>query len=448
MDNEKHAVIDMYDVVGIGFGPANLALAAALDERADAQGLRTIFLEQKPSFAWHPQMLLADTVMQISFLKDLVTQRNPESRFTFINYLKARGRLADFINLRTFYPSRIEFNDYMTWVADALREHVRYGCTVTQIEAHGQAPHQMARITYRCQSTGAQREILARNIVVGIGGTPNIPFTVEAADDGENVLHSSRYLAKMEAMAERVDPGHRFAVIGRGQSAAEIVNDLYERYQDATVTCVFRGYSLKPSDSSAFVNGVFDAAFVDDLHGAAPAFRKKIIDDHRDTNYAVVDEPLIDKLYGHQYKELVSGHKRLEFKNFSKVTRIVDSSPVKIVLEDSRTGLSEILDADTVVLATGYAYANPPAMLSPIVQHFHLDGALRPEVGRHYQVRMKPSAGFRLYLQGCNEDTHGLGDTLLSNLSIRAAEIVDELLAAPAQDVAGVPKSSEQPVAA
>lgn len=442
MDIEKQPVVELYDMVGIGFGPANLALAAALDEHRGAAGMRTLFLEQKPSFAWHPHMLLSDTVMQISFLKDLVTQRNPESRYTFINFLKARGRLASFINLRTFYPTRLEFNDYMAWVAQQLHRHVRYGCSVSHIGTEGKAPHQLARISYRCEATGTQREVLARNIVVGIGGQPHIPFAIDACTPGEHVWHSSRYLDKIAEIGLR--PRHRFVVIGRGQSAAEIANDLYGRFPDASVTCMFRGYSLKPSDSSAFVNGVFDADFVDELHGASAPFRKKLIDEHRDTNYAVIDEPLISKLYGHQYNELVSGKKRLHFHNFATVTRIVDGPQgAKIFLVDGRSNLSEMVEADTVVMATGYQYANPPALLGALTQHVHLNEAQRPEVSRNYRVRMKSSAAFGLFLQGCNEDTHGLGDTLLSNLSIRAADIVGELLASPAAAHCGAGR--EQP---
>lgn len=431
MNIENNGATETYDVVGIGFGPANLALAAAIEERQGGGGLRTLFLEQKSAFAWHPHMLLDDTVMQISFLKDLVTQRNPGSTYTFINYLKTHGRLSDFINLRTFYPSRVEFNDYMRWVAEQLRRYVQYGCTVMRIEPHGPAPHTVARVTYRCNATGAEREILAHNIVVGIGGAPAVPFPIETDEQGGNVWHSACYLEKINAMANKVKANHRFAVIGRGQSAAEIVNDLHGRFKDAAVTCVFRGYSLKPSDSSAFVNGVFDSAFVDELHRSAPLFRKKLIDEHRDTNYAVVDEPLIDKLYGHRYNELVSGKERLKFHNFSSVTRIIDSARTRLVLEDTRTGLSEMVEADTVILATGYVYRNPPAVLEPMVPHFSLDDAKRPAVSRRYRVSTKGHALFRVYLQGCNEGTHGLGDTLLSNMSLRAAEIVDDLLLTP-----------------
>ena len=54
-------------------------------------------------------MMLDGAKMQISFLKDLATLRNPSSTYSFISYLHAHGRLATFVNLSTFTPSRVEF---------------------------------------------------------------------------------------------------------------------------------------------------------------------------------------------------------------------------------------------------------------------------------------------------------------------------------------------------
>jgi L-ornithine N5-oxygenase len=42
----------------------------------------------------------------------------------------------------------------------------------------------------------------------------------------------------------------RFAVVGSGQSAAEIFNDLSERFPNAEVKLIIKGASLRPSDDS------------------------------------------------------------------------------------------------------------------------------------------------------------------------------------------------------
>ncbi|MGW2704658.1 SidA/IucD/PvdA family monooxygenase [Streptomyces sp. NPDC001340] len=45
------------------------------------------------------------------------SQRNPVSPLSFVAYLSAQGRLSDFINHQTLFPTRIEFHDYLEWAA-------------------------------------------------------------------------------------------------------------------------------------------------------------------------------------------------------------------------------------------------------------------------------------------------------------------------------------------
>jgi lysine/ornithine N-monooxygenase len=125
----------VHDLIGIGFGPSNLALAIALEERGQVQGpLDVLFLDKQADYRWHGNTLVTQSELQISFLKDLVTLRNPTSPYSFVNYLKAHGRLVDFINLGTFYPCRMEFNDYLRWVASHFEAQSRYGEEVLAIE--------------------------------------------------------------------------------------------------------------------------------------------------------------------------------------------------------------------------------------------------------------------------------------------------------------------------
>ncbi len=116
---------EVLDIVGIGFGPANLALSIAIEEHnaaASESPVRARFFEKQPSFSWHPGMLLEGATMQIAFPKDLVTFRNPTSSYSFFSYLHDRGRLVDFVNHQTFFPpTRHEFQDYLQWAAGASR---------------------------------------------------------------------------------------------------------------------------------------------------------------------------------------------------------------------------------------------------------------------------------------------------------------------------------------
>ena len=50
-----------HDLIGIGFGPSNLALAIALQERAEQGGkaFDALFLERQPDYNWHGNTLVA-----------------------------------------------------------------------------------------------------------------------------------------------------------------------------------------------------------------------------------------------------------------------------------------------------------------------------------------------------------------------------------------------------
>lgn len=47
----KNTDTKIFDLVGVGFGPSNLSLVIALEERIECVKIDAIFLEQKPSFA-------------------------------------------------------------------------------------------------------------------------------------------------------------------------------------------------------------------------------------------------------------------------------------------------------------------------------------------------------------------------------------------------------------
>src|SRR5258708_26648482 len=109
------------ELLAIGAGPSNLALAVALEELApDDLARNSVLIERSDAVAWQQGLLLPWVTSQISFLKDLVTLRNPSSRFSFVNYLHSIGRLDEFINMGGLWPYRTEISSYLAWVADSL----------------------------------------------------------------------------------------------------------------------------------------------------------------------------------------------------------------------------------------------------------------------------------------------------------------------------------------
>src|SRR5947209_17399624 len=109
------------ELLAIGAGPSNLALAVALEEIGPPDlAENSIIVERNPTIEWQSGLLLPWAKSQVSFLKDLVTLRNPRSRFTFLNFLKSTGRLDSFINMGNLTPYRLEISAYLNWVAGSL----------------------------------------------------------------------------------------------------------------------------------------------------------------------------------------------------------------------------------------------------------------------------------------------------------------------------------------
>jgi L-ornithine N5-oxygenase len=413
-------------VVGIGFGPSNLALAVALREQAEVDEERIVtsrFIEQQPRFGWHRGMLIEGATLQVSFLKDLVTLRNPVSRYSFVSYLSAQNRLVDFINGKTFYPTRIEFHDYFSWVAEAMDDLVSY-CTrainVDPVYSGDEIVHWEVN-TIDVGGTGGESVVRARNLVLGAGLTPLLPPGVT---ESEVIWHSNEFLNRVAEL--NPNRPYRFAVVGAGQSAAEVAGYLHEHFRKATVYGIFRRYGYTVAEETPFANAIFDPEAVDRFFGATKQVKSQLLRYHRNTNYSVVGSDLIAELYRRAYAEKASGARRLCLRNVSSVTRVIERrDEIEIEVTDLATSESEWLTVDQLIYATGYQPADVRSLLGSASDVCQFDEFGQVVVGRDYQVALQDGRGASgIFLQGGTEHTHGISSSLLSNIAVRAGEIL------------------------
>ncbi|MDA3627840.1 lysine N(6)-hydroxylase/L-ornithine N(5)-oxygenase family protein [Saccharopolyspora sp. WRP15-2] len=412
---------EVHDVLGIGFGPSNLALAIALEEHnrtaPAADRLTGVFFERKPEFGWHQGMLIDGATMQVSFLKDLVTMRNPASDFSFLSYLHDKQRLVDFINHKTMFPTRVEYHDYLEWAAERVAEAVRYDAEVVELHRSGELFEVVVRV-------GGQLELhRARNVVLAVGLEASLP---DGAERGERVWHNLDLLHRVDELTE---PPRRCVVVGAGQSAAEVTEYLHRTFPAAEVCAVFSRYGYSPADDSPFANRIFDPQAVDDFHTASPEVRRELLDYHRNTNYSVVDLDLIEDLYARSYQEKVRGEERLRILNASRVRDVVAGDDgVAVTVEFLPSGERAELAADLLVYATGCRPRDPFPLLGDTAQDCERDEHGRLQVERDYRLRTTADLPGGIYLQGGTEHTHGLTSSLLSNGAVRAGEIRDSIL--------------------
>jgi L-ornithine N5-monooxygenase len=425
-----------YDLVGVGFGPSHLSLAALHDSMMGrAHGPRFCFLETRPAFAWHPDMLLDGARMQVAFAKDLVTPVDPTSRYTFMNYLVAKGRLEQFLNNGTLYPTRYEFVDYLTWVADQLAGYVSYNCKVQRIRPISVPDNGVKRVEVDfIDETDQVRTLSADNVSLAPGGKPIIPPGVaQRLIDSGIVFHSSQFrtrIARFHDMGR--DQSYRFLVVGAGQSSAEIFLYLAAEFPAASVSMVYRSFALMPANNSALANEIFNPESVDLFYGSPDNQRREILADLRTTNYAAVDDADIKAIADLLYQQQVRGGSRLRLHRFTELIGCQDTLPQpSTILRDRRTGETSSHHFDGVVLATGYDFRSAGDLLTDL-RPFLLrnpDGTLR--VGRNYAAETTAAFQPKIFLHGAAEHTHGLTATLLSMVAHRAAGILTTQFSMP-----------------
>ena len=410
------------EILAIGAGPSNLALAVAVEELAPAEiAANTLVIEKHENIVWQRGMMLPWTQSQVSFLKDLVTLRNPLSRFSFVNYLHSVGRLDDFINMGSFLPFRLEISDYLQWVAKSLAlVRVEYSRDCTRIEpvsadGSGLSTGWLARM-----ADGSTIE--ARNLVIGAGRDAHVPAAF-AGLPRERVIHSTEYSRRIVDIDPR-EP-HRVVVVGAAESAAGMLWETYQRFPRAQCTMIIRSAGLDYYQTSKFTNELYFPSYTEKFFSAPEQTREQVLRAMRLTNYAGVTPDMLDTLFRQVYLERLTGEQRLSMVTMVDVeaAEMVDGEIV-LTLNDKMRGGRDELRCDLVLLGTGFE-GREPSLIRDLADACGV-GDVR--VSRNYRMITPPDITAGCYLQGTNEATHGIADSLISVLAVRAGEIVGDLL--------------------
>jgi L-ornithine N5-oxygenase len=421
------------DVLMIGAGPANLALAVALEESGDTEVARnSLILEQYPDVKWQRNLMLPWARSQVSFLKDLVTLRNPRSRFSFLSFLHEKGQLDEFVNLSTFNPYRWQLSDYQQWVAESLEYvKIRHNARAERIEPRFGANGSVVGWTV---AIAGGTTVRCRDLVIGTGRDAHVPEVFRDLPC-DKVIHSTQYSTRIPTVDATKSP--RPVVIGGAQSAAEMFMALHEDLPGSTPTIVLRSVGLQNYQTSKFVNELFFPSYVDNFYAMEPAARDKVLDEMHVTNYAGLAPPFLDEIYMMLYRQKMLGQPRSTVRSFTEVVGArVDDDEVVLDLRDRGTGQVDQVHCDVVFLGTGYDQ-RMPAMVRDLASRVGLD---QISVDRRYRVEFGAPAWGAVYLQGVNERTHGISDSLISVLAHRSQDITSDLLERRADEASGEPE--------
>lgn len=413
-----------YDVIGIGFGPGNIALAISLEEKKLSS---VLFIEGKSSPDWQPEMLLDGADIQHNPLRDFVTPRNPVSPYGFLSYLKEEGRLFEYLNLGLEFPLRKDYARYVRWVAQKFEKWVSYGERVVSIAYDIDDP-----IYWRID-TSLNRTLYARSISFAPGRTPYIPPVFEERTLSR-VAHFTRYISSLSQWQHESEI-KSIAIIGSSQSAIELVLDVSARFPNIKIHNILRGYSYQLKDVSPFTEEIYFPGFIDDFYNLSIHEQQKLTQSLWRSNYSAADHDVIHSLYTKMYEHKIDGRDVIQIHNMSDVISVKQSNRcVELVIKHKFSGKEYTLTVDGVILATGFRNMGGddhqeqyPPLLSDIAQQFkrRVDGSLH--VNRDYSLESN-SITPPLYLNGLCESTHGFGDAgSFSLLSLRSWSIAESI---------------------
>lgn len=398
-----------HDFVGIGLGPFNLGLACLTEPIDELDG---VFLESKPDFEWHAGMFLDGAHLQTPFMSDLVTLADPTSPYSFLNYLKEKGRLYSFYIRENFYPLRVEYDDYCRWAANRLSS-IRFSTTVTDVTYDDEAELYVV-------TTAAGDTYRARHLVLGTGTPPYIPEACQGL--GGDFLHNSRYLQHKAELQKK----ESITLVGSGQSAAEIYYDLLSEIDvhGYRLNWVTRSPRFFPLEYTKLTLEMTSPEYVDYFRELPEATRYRLTAEQKGL-FKGIDGDLINEIFDLLYQKNLGGPVPTRLLTNSSLNGVTyENGTYTLSLRQEEQEKDYELDSQGLVLATGYKYAEPE-FLAPVKDRLVYDSQGNFDVARNYAVDV---TGRGVFLQNAGVHTHSITSPDLGMGPYRNAYIIRELL--------------------
>ncbi|MEV5436003.1 lysine N(6)-hydroxylase/L-ornithine N(5)-oxygenase family protein [Streptomyces sp. NPDC052682] len=396
-----------YDFVGIGLGPFNLGLACLTEPIAELDG---VFLESKPDFEWHAGMFLDGAHLQTPFMSDLVTLADPTSPYSFLNYLKEKGRLYAFYIRENFYPLRVEYDDYCRWAASKLSS-IRFNTTVMEVRYEDDL---------YVVTTASGEEYRARHLVLGTGTPPHIPQACR--DLGGDFIHNSRYLEHKKQLQAKKS----ITLVGSGQSAAEIYYDLLSEIDvhGYRLNWVTRSPRFFPLEYTKLTLEMTSPEYIDYYHALPEPTRYRLAAEQKGL-FKGIDGDLINEIFDLLYQKNLSGPVPTRLLTNSALTGArYDNSTYTLGFRQEEQGKDFELTSEGLILATGYQYVEPE-FLEPIRDRLRYDSQGNFDVARNYAIDV---TGRGVFLQNAGVHTHSITSPDLGMGPYRNSYIIRELL--------------------
>ncbi|MDW9379261.1 lysine N(6)-hydroxylase/L-ornithine N(5)-oxygenase family protein [Chryseobacterium sp. JV558] len=404
----------VYNVIGIGIGPFNLGLAALSNPIPE---LKTLFLDQRDGFDWHPGLMIDHVTLQTPFLCDCVSMADPTNPLSLLNYLKETGRLYKFFIRESFFIPRKEYNRYCQWVIEQLPQ-CRFSTQVVDITYEEGLYHVTTVHTKTKETTVFKTE----RLILGTGTQPYIPAFIPK--DDSRVIHTSSYLYRKE---ELLSQGKKIAIIGSGQSSAEVFYDLLQnRNEETQLGWYSRPDRFFPMEYSKLTLELTSPDYVEYFYNRSESARKTILSKQQ-AQFKGINYDLINDIYDFIYDlNIDNADPNLTIIPNSQLNKVDNSNPDFINLEFTQLEQEVPYDqeADYLILGTGYRY-HEPGFLKNIQSRIKRDSSGLFDVNRNYSIDHN---GGEIYVLHAEVHTHSYISTDLGMAAYRNSYIINDIL--------------------
>ncbi|MGO4291018.1 lysine N(6)-hydroxylase/L-ornithine N(5)-oxygenase family protein [Chitinophaga sp. RAB17] len=404
----------IYDFAAVGVGPFNLGLACLTHAIPDLNG---IFLDKRPDFNWHPGMLMQDTTLQVPFLADHVTLADPTNPFSFLNYLKERGRIYGFYIRENFKMLRNEYNQYCQWAISKLPE-VRFNTAVKRIDYDETAGLYLLQCT---DATQGDLQIRTRKLVLGTGTVPYVPASCRELMTA--AVHSANYLKHKHLLQSK----RSITIVGSGQSAAEIYYDLLQDIDTYgySLHWITRSPRFYPLEYSKLTLEMTSPEYVDYFYDLPPFKRDKLLHSQKHL-YKGINNDLIAAIFDTIYAKKLIGDVDISLRTNADLREVIydqQAESFRMTFFQEEQEKHYVHQTAGLVLATGYT-SRIPDFIAPILHKVQLDEKGRYEVNRNYTIDQAGS----IFVQNAELHTHGFAAPDLGMGCYRNAWIIREML--------------------
>lgn len=401
----------MFDLMGIGIGPFNLSLAALLEK---VPHIKSLFLDKKEKFTWHPELMFSDTTMQTSFLTDLVTPADPTNAYSFLNYLAHQNLFYHFLNTERMAISRLEFEQYCQWVANQLAPKIRFNRNV----------HSVTFKNGHFIVSTEHESYFAKNICVATGLSPRIP------ECAEPLLSNDLFFAKSTQLAHLNVTGKTVTLIGGGQTGIEIFrNILHGKWGHAkSIRLVTSRNNLESYDTSPFTNDYFTPSYLDSFWEFPSNQKHQVVAQQYLESDGNTPHYLL-KLYNDLYQKKYVEHDHREITVLARRTLTNIQKTARgytLTIHNQTHDCDEQLESDIIILCTGFQ-STIPSFLNPLFPHIHFDQRGRFIFDKSYAIHWDGPTDNRIYALNFSRHQHGIIDPQTNLMAWRSGLVVNDL---------------------